>query len=397
MKLRRNKCYILRELSGVPYLLPYGQAQAEFKRAIRLNETGVFLWNLLEKEYSREELLTACANYYGIPENGLPSLTADIDQFLVDLTASGCLIENASKNRPENTAEKYVHAGNLTLKLVGTPEAFSHNFDSFLCEATENADQTLVVHLFPPSLNINGELLLRRNSLKIIDADDKYVFLFSSNVYVKEVHLSKDGSLADFYCLPSSTEVFREELFHAARLTFLHLAQKHHMAMLHSASFLYQDKAWLFSAPSGIGKSTHTNLWKEHLQVPLLNGDLNLLALEDGCPVIHGLPWCGTSQICDPGTYPLGGIILLKQAAEDFVEELSPDAKRLLVLQRLISPMWTPQMLDCNLKLVDELASQIYIARLHCTKEISAVMAIKAGIDSYLTACDANGQCLEKA
>ena len=397
MKLRRNKCYVLRELSGVPYLLPYGQAQAEFKRTIRLNETGAFLWNLLEGEHSKEELLAACADYYGTPENDLPSLTADIDQFLDGLTARGCLIINSPINHPENTAEKYVHAGSLTLKLVGAPEAFSHNFDSFLCEASENLDQTLVIHPFSPFQNFNGELLLRRDILKIIDAEDRYVLLFSSNEYIKEVHLSKDGSLADFYCRLPYTDAFREELFHAARFTFLYLAQKRSMVVLHSASFLYQGRAWLFSGPSGTGKSTHTNLWREHLQVPLLNGDLNLLALEDGRPVIHGQPWCGTSQICDPNTYPLGGIILLKQAKEDRVEELSPDAQRLLVLQRLISPTWTSEMVDCNLKLVDKLASQIYITRLYCTKEFSAMTAIKAGIDSYLAACDINDQSLEKA
>lgn len=384
MQLRRNKYYVLRELDGVPYLLPYGQAQMEFKRAVRLNETGVFLWNLLEKEHSREDLLATCADFYDTPEKAQPSLMADIDQFLESLTARGCLIKNTTKNIPENAIEKYVNAGSLTLKLVGSPEALSRNFDSFLCEASENVDQTLTIYPFSSSPYINGELLLQGSVLKIIDADDRYALFFPSHEYIKEVHLSKDGSLADFYCRPPYTDDFRDELFHTIRFAFLYLAQRRHMAALHSASFLYQGRAWLFSGPSGTGKSTHTNLWKELLQVPLLNGDLNLLAFEDDRPVIHGLPWCGTSQICDPGTYPLGGIILLKQAGEDCVEELPPDTKRLLVLQRIISPTWTPQMFNSNLDLVDELASKIYIARLHCTKEFSAVKAMKAGIDSYL-------------
>ena len=35
------------------------------------------------------------------------------------------------------------------------------------------------------------------------------------------------------------------------------------MFALHSASLLYLEKAWLFSGPSGMGKSTHTALWKK--------------------------------------------------------------------------------------------------------------------------------------
>lgn len=383
--MKRNDHYVLKELSGIPYLLPYGQTQADFERGSRLNETSAFLWNLLEQEHDRDELIAACAKNYGTTENELPSLVADIDQFLENLTARGYLKENSVDPSPKSSLGKHVIAGNLTLKLVGAPEAFSENFDLFSCDETRAADQTIVLHPYSPSRHVIGELLLRNGELTIIDAESKYVLFFPNKAQIEEIHLSKDGTLADIYCYPPYTDTFRDELFHAIRFLFLYLAQRHHMAVLHSASFLYQDKAWLFSAPSGTGKSTHTNLWHEMLGVTLLNGDLNVLALENGQPTIHGLPWCGTSGISDTASHPLGGIILLKQAKEDHVEELSEDTKRLLVLQRLISPTWTPQMLSANLDLVDELADQIYIARLHCTKNFSAVDVMKKGIDSYLS------------
>ena len=382
--VKRNNHYVLKELSGIPYLLPYGQTQADYGRGSRLNETSAFLWNLLEQEHDREELIAACAEHYGTTKKEHPSLVADIDQFLENLTARGYLKESSIAPSPKSTPGRHIRAGNLTLKLVGPQEAFSENFDLFLCDETKTADQTIVLHPYSPSRHVIGELLLRNGELTIIDAESKYVLFFPNKAQIEEIHLSKDATLANIYYYPPYTDTFREELFHAIRFVFLYLAQKHHMAVLHSASFLYQDRAWLFSAPSGTGKSTHTNLWHELLGVPLLNGDLNVLALENGEPTIHGLPWCGTSKICDTASYPLGGIILLRQAKEDYVEKLSADTKRLLVLQRLISPTWTPQMLSANLDLVDELADKIYIARLHCTKNFSAVDVMKEGIDSYL-------------
>lgn len=385
--MRRSENYVLRELNGVPYLLPYGQAQAEFARGSRLNETGAFLWNLLEKERNIDELIAACAEYYGVAGDGLTSLTSDIQQFLQSLSAHGFLTEDRDRLPSENTVSKdnkYIKAGSLTIKLAGPPIAFSEHFDAFVCEAANTVDQTVTIHPFSPLRHINGEILLRNGDLTVIDSRDQYVLLFPSMGRIEEAHLSKDGSTVDFYCHPPYTDDLREELFHAIRLPFLYLTQRHRMAVLHSASFLYRDRAWLFSGPSGTGKSTHTNLWKELFQVPILNGDLNLLAIENGHPVIHGLPWCGTSGICDPGTYPLGGIILLRQAGEDYLEELSADRKRLLVLQRLISPTWIPEMLSANLNLVDELADKIYIARLHCTKNFSAVEVMKERIDAYL-------------
>lgn len=382
--MKRNDHYVLKELSGIPYLLPYGQTQADHMRGSRLNETSAFLWNLLEQEHDRIDLIAACAEYYGTAKNELPSLAADIDQFLENLSVGGYLTEIPNSSFIIRTSEKHIRAGNLILKLVGSPEAFTECFNSFLCSTAEPADQTITIHPHSFSHPISGVLLLRNNELTIIDTEEQYILLFPSKTYIEEIHLSKDAMLADIYCHPPYTDNFREELFHAIRFAFLYLAQKHHMAVLHSASFLYQGKAWLFSGPSGTGKSTHTNLWHDLLQVPLLNGDLNVLALKNGQPMIHGLPWCGTSEICDPASYPLGGIILLRQAMGDYVEELSPDKKRLLVLQRLISPTWTPQMLSANLDLVDELADRIYIARLHCTKNFSAVDVMKEGIDDYL-------------
>lgn len=383
--MKRNNHFILRELNGVPYLLPYGQAQLEFKQSCRLNQAGAFLWNLLEQERSMEELTSAYAEYFQIPEEGLPELAKDVKQFIADLTARGYMADPLLLSFSKNTAGRILRAGNLTIRLAGAPQAFSEQFDSFYCDDANTIDQTVLIHPIVPSQHANGRVLLRCSELTIIDAGRQYVLLFPSKTCIEEAHLSKDASQVIFYCHPPYTDTFREELFHAIRFSFLYLAQKRHMAVLHSASVLYQGRAWLFSAPSGTGKSTHTNLWKDHLRVPVLNGDLNLLTLEKGQPVIHGIPWCGTSDICDQGTYPLGGIILLKQAGEDRVEELPPDVQRLLILQRLISPSWTPQMLDCNLRLVDKLIPRIYVARLNCTKSISAVTAIRTKIDEYLT------------
>lgn len=384
--MKRNDNYVLKELNGIPYLLPYGQTQADHKRGSCLNETSAFLWNLLEQEHNRIELIAACAEYFGTAKSELPSLAEDIDQFLENLSARGYLAESTKNSFTQITSSKHIKAGNLILKLVGSPEAFTECFDPFLYDTARAADQTITLHPHSPSQPVSGVLLLRNNELIIIDTEEQYILLFPRKEYIEEIHLSKDAVLVDIYCHPPYTDTFREELFHAIRFTFLYLAQKHHMAILHSASFLYRGKAWLFSGPSGTGKSTHTNLWHDLLQVPLLNGDLNVLALVNGQPMIHGLPWCGTSKICDPASYPLGGIILLRQAMDDRVEELSADKKRLLVLQRLISPTWTPEMLSANLDLVDELADKIYIARLHCTKNFSAVDVMKEGIDGYLDA-----------
>ena len=62
--MKQNPNYILKELAGVPYLLPYGQMIADHRRGIKLNETGVYFWNLLKEERSLEEILYAGKIHY---------------------------------------------------------------------------------------------------------------------------------------------------------------------------------------------------------------------------------------------------------------------------------------------------------------------------------------------
>ena len=137
-------------------------------------------------------------------------------------------------------------------------------------------------------------------------------------------------------------------------------------------------------AKSGTGKSTHTNLWHKLYDTPLINGDLNLLSFKDGTPVVYGLPWCGTSEIFDIKTYPLGGIILLQQASENHIESLELHEKALLVSQRLISPSWTKEQLHTNLHFTENLSSEIYVARLCCNMGNAAAATMKEAIDDYL-------------
>lgn len=380
--MKRNDSYTLTEIAGVPYLLPFGQMIADHKPGIRLNETGIFLWKLLEQDRSMEELVRLCADTYDVTESHeMKELTADINTFVSGLCAHG-IVENDQATTNHLPCDKYLHIGGLNIKMSGPSEAFSSNFDSYCVAPCEKVHQTIRILLGSPRIKHNGTILIRNDELVVIENPEEYILLFPMAEQIKEAQLLKNGKSADFYCMPPYTDTFREDLFHAIRQVYLYLAQKNNMMVIHSASLLYQGSAWLFSGPSGTGKSTHTNLWNQLFDTPILNGDLNLLAIENGQAVIHGLPWCGTSGISNPATYPLGGIVLLKQAKEDVVEELSADQKQLSIMNRFISPFWNEEMLEHNLKFAKDLSQQIMICRLKCTKEDSAAQTMKAYIDN---------------
>lgn len=382
--MRQNPSYVLKELAGVPYLLPYGQMIADHKRGIKVNETGRFFWNMLKDSKTMEELLSLGKAQFEVADTDYEEFEKDVKSFLNTLLAYKILLEDNPSTNIQTFDRKTVCIGGLYLNLVNFYTAFPKEFEPFTVEEQTDADQTISFYATRPSILENGRIILRNFELNVMELEEKFIFNLPQAKDLHEIHLSKDGTRVDIYGIPTLSDTFKYDLFHALRLPFLYLAQKHNMVALHSVSVFYKDKAWLFSGSSGTGKSTHAALWQKYLEVPTINGDLNLLAYKDGFPVIHGIPWCGTSEIFDTKTYDLGGIVLLKQAPSDYIKELTEDEKILLVSQRLISPNWTAELFESNMSFVEQLVGHILCCRLYCTKEQSAMETMQKYIDTYL-------------
>lgn len=379
--MKPNDRYIKATLAGIPYLLPYGQLIADPAPATRLNDSGALLWDGILEGDSREELLALLADRYHATENERAALVEDVDQYLHSLCRMGILLADAPESRGDDTPPLFYRIGPLVFSYRGPSLLYDRFFSGFSCGEADFDQEVRIVTGKPASIPY-GTVLIHTEELTICDSGSSYCFFFAAPWGIREMHVKKDGSLAVLYRMPDPDDEHIEDLFHALRFAFLILAQQRDLYVLHSASFLYRGRAFLVSGSSGTGKSTHSALWHDLYQTPLLNGDLNLLGIKDNLPYAYGLPWCGTSGICTPKDYPLGGIIFLKQAAIDQVQSLQPDEKVLHILQRMISPAWTKELLLRNLHFSEALAPLIFSCRLYCTKEPSAAKTLKSAIDA---------------
>lgn len=380
--MKQEDGYLLKKIADSYYILPYGQNIVDYRRSLKTNKTGAFLWNALEQECSHKELLSKFAAYCKADPEKIPEIEQDMNLFLKQLRIQHMIKGEKQSLSCGGRICHYLNIAGLILKITAPTPAFAAEFNAFLTSETETPDQTIEVYYDLPHEHPNGTLLLRNEQLIVCDIKEEYLLLFPASQNLSEAYLRKDGTHASFFCHCQNDTELAQDLFHAIRFVYLYLAQKRGLFALHSASILYQNHAWLFSGKSGEGKSTHTKLWNTLFQTPLINGDLNLISLNGTTPRIHGIPWCGTSKISDTATHPLGGIILLKQAKNDTCIALKEDEKQILITQRLISPAWTREQLQYNLDFVERLVKHIDVYRLLCTKNNSAVYTLKKQIDT---------------
>ena len=125
-------------------------------------------------------------------------------------------------------------------------------------------------------------------------------------------------------------------------------------AVFHGAAFVWRQKAWIFAAPSGTGKTTQYRLWKMLFdnEVQMLNGDKPVIEIEHGGTTVFSSPWRGKENMGNRITAPLGGIIILEQEKENSIRRLLPrEAAGRIYLQFMFSRKTKEQLLAvCSLE-----------------------------------------------
>lgn len=89
--MRANSNYIFRQVADEYLLIPVGEAALSVKGLIRLSESGCLLFQKLQNECSREELVDAILGEYDVPRDVADQ---DVDAFLAQLRRFGILVED---------------------------------------------------------------------------------------------------------------------------------------------------------------------------------------------------------------------------------------------------------------------------------------------------------------
>lgn len=144
--------------------------------------------------------------------------------------------------------------------------------------------------------------------------------------------------------------------------------------MLHASAVVVDNCAYLFSAPSGTGKSTHTALWLKLFgsKAYILNDDKPAIRImDDGIVYACGTPWSGKHDISVNECVPLRGICFLRRDTENRIVPLSPKDAALKIYHGTLRKIEKQEILKL-FEIIHRVLEQVPVYEMGCTPDLSA-------------------------
>ena len=143
---------------------------------------------------------------------------------------------------------------------------------------------------------------------------------------------------------------------------------KYNAFIMHGAVITYQDKALMFTAKSGTGKTTHIKLWRQYFKndVDIVNGDKPIVRVFDDGIKVYGTPYCGKERWHKNRSAYLHSICIIKRGLENNIRKISSEDAIIPLYQQLFVPKDSEEIAGKILELYNQLLTSIPLYVLQC-------------------------------
>lgn len=137
--------------------------------------------------------------------------------------------------------------------------------------------------------------------------------------------------------------------------------------LMHGAVIAWKNQGYLFTAPSGTGKSTHLALWKKYLgdQAEVINGDKPFLKVTEDEVWVYGTPWAGKEQWQVNKKVALKGICFLGRGEKNSIQKID-SFSALPFLMRQVYFTDAPQSAGKTMELLDQMLKIVPLYKMKC-------------------------------
>ena len=193
------------------------------------------------------------------------------------------------------------------------------------------------------------------------DEDSDLTITMSREDLENEKHINEDG------------KVYASEEISALYRKIADLFIERNIVVFHGSSFKVNDYAFIVTARSGVGKSTHVNLLKQLLGNDLvyINDDKPLLEINNNNLMLYSSPWNGKERRGNNTKAPLKAIIFLNRGNNTY-KQLNNSEE---VYFKLLSQIYLPRDKDKRekaLKIIDILLKSVNFYEINVNKEIAS-------------------------
>lgn len=217
-------------------------------------------------------------------------------------------------------------------------------------------------------IDIKEQLLLSRVQPYLYDGENEadIVFTVSEQYYIDR---RREAPHLDF----GETEYLWSGAFFYEQLA------RYDGLMLHASCVEYEGKAYLFSARSGTGKSTHTHLWLKYLPgARIINDDKPAIRVIDGEFYAYGTPWSGkTDESVNTGV-PIAGIAFLSRG-ENSIKRI-PGIKALKPFMDQTVRPYDKELMGRMLETLNKILTHVPIYEFTCNMSEEAVKTALDGM-----------------
>ena len=143
--------------------------------------------------------------------------------------------------------------------------------------------------------------------------------------------------------------------------------------LFHGSVVSIDGKAYLFTAKSGTGKSTHTRLWREVFgdRAVMVNDDKPFLEIRENQVIAHGSPWNGKHRLGQNISLPLRAICILERGETNEIHPITPVQALPMLMQQSQRPQ-DRKKLPLYMDLIDRLSSRVSFYRMRCNMDPQA-------------------------
>ena len=135
--------------------------------------------------------------------------------------------------------------------------------------------------------------------------------------------------------------------------------------LMHGSTVAVDGRAYLFTAPCGTGKSTHTRLWREVFgdRAVMVTDDKPFLKQTADAVLACGSPWTGKHGIGTNVCVPLGGICILSRGRENVIRPAVPEQTLAFLRSQCFPPLGLEKILD-----------RVRLWEMECTRDLGAAV-----------------------